>query len=85
MSVRKGIPCNPCHNELPTGAVVEFKDINDQPEIDYEKCTGCGMCVAKCPGLACFVIDLTFSEDKALLKLPYELSLCLRKKTKYGV
>ncbi len=52
-----------------TGAVVAFKDINDQPEIDYEKCTGCGMCVAKCPGLARFVIDLTFSEGKALLKL----------------
>ena len=76
------IPCNPCHTSCPTGAVVAFKDINDQPEIDYEKCTGCGMCVAKCPGLACFVIDLTFSEDKALLKLPYELTPMPEKKDK---
>lgn len=67
------IPCNPCHTSCPTGSVVEFKDINDQPEIDYSKCTGCAMCVAKCPGLACFVVDLTFSEDKALMKLPYEM------------
>lgn len=74
------IPCNPCHTSCPTGAVVAFKDINDQPEIDYEKCTGCGMCVAKCPGLACFVIDLTFSEDKALFKLPYEMTPMPEKK-----
>ncbi|MGV8059144.1 MAG: 4Fe-4S dicluster domain-containing protein [Smithellaceae bacterium] len=74
------IPCNPCHTSCPTGAVVAFKDINDQPEIDYEKCTGCGMCVAKCPGLACFVIDLTLSADKALLKLPYEMTPMPEKK-----
>lgn len=67
------IPCNPCHTGCPAGAVVAFKDINDQPTIDYSKCTGCGMCVAKCPGLACFVIDLTFAPDKALIKLPYEM------------
>ena len=62
--------------------MVEFKDINDQPEIDYDKCTGCGMCVAKCPGLACFVIDLTYSEDKALLKIPYEMSPMPEKKSR---
>ncbi|MFA5621342.1 MAG: 4Fe-4S dicluster domain-containing protein [Thermovirgaceae bacterium] len=68
------IPCNPCHTSCPTGAVKPFKDINDQPEIDYEKCTGCANCVAVCPGLACFVVDLTWSdEDKALMKLPYEM------------
>jgi Fe-S-cluster-containing hydrogenase component 2 len=67
------IPCNPCHTSCPTGAVIPFKDINDQPQIDYSKCTGCAMCVAKCPGLACFVVDLTFSADKALMKLPYEM------------
>lgn len=67
------IPCNPCATSCPSGAVVPFKDINDTPTIDYEKCTGCGMCVAKCPGLACFVIDLAYSVDKALMKLPYEM------------
>ena len=37
------IPCNPCGTSCPSGAVVPFKDINDTPAIDYEKCTGCGM------------------------------------------
>jgi len=67
------IPCNPCHTGCPTGAVTEFADINDQPSIDYSKCTGCGLCIAKCPGLACFVVDLTFAADRALVKLPYEM------------
>jgi Fe-S-cluster-containing hydrogenase component 2 len=68
------IPCNPCHTSCPTGAVVPFADINDVPRIDYEKCTGCGMCVAKCPGLACFVVDLTAGgPNEALMKLPYEM------------
>ena len=40
------------------------------------------MCVAKCPGLACFVIDLTFSDEKALLKLPYEMPRMPEKKDK---
>lgn len=67
------IPCNPCATSCPTGAVVPFEDINDTPTIDYSKCTGCGICVSRCPGLACFVIDLTYATDKAVIKLPYEL------------
>lgn len=67
------IPCNPCATSCPTSAVLPFADINDVPSIDYDKCSGCGLCVAKCPGLACFVIDLTYSPDEAIIKLPYEL------------
>jgi Fe-S-cluster-containing hydrogenase component 2 len=67
------IPCNPCNTSCPVGAIIEFKDINDVPVIDYPKCTGCAMCVAKCPGLACFVADLTFGDSVALMKLPYEM------------
>lgn len=69
----KRIPCNPCATSCPTGAVRPFADINDTPVVDYSKCTGCGLCVAKCPGLACFVIDLTYAADKAVIKMPYEL------------
>lgn len=67
------IPCNPCATGCPTGAVLPFDDINDVPRIDYDKCTGCALCAAKCPGLACFVVDLTYGDGKAVLKLPYEL------------
>lgn len=67
------IPCNPCNTSCPTKAIVPFDDINDTPKIDYTKCTGCALCVAVCPGLACFVVDMTFSEDKALYKLPFEM------------
>ena len=69
----KRIPCNPCATSCPTGAVLPFEDINDTPKIDYDKCTGCGICVSRCPGLACFVIDLTYAPGKAVIKLPYEL------------
>ena len=67
------IPCNPCHTSCPTAAILPFADINDTPKIDYSKCTGCALCVASCPGLACFVIDLAFSPDLALFKIPYEM------------
>ena len=50
-----------------------FADINDTPRVDWTKCTGCTLCVSACPGLACLVIDLTFSEENALYKLPYEM------------
>lgn len=67
------IPCNPCATSCPTGAIRPFTDINDTPSVDHSKCTGCTLCVASCPGLACFVIDLTFSDSLALYKLPYEM------------
>lgn len=66
------IPCNPCYTACKRGAIKEFKDINDLPEIDFELCNGCALCVSKCPGLAIFVIDQTFSEKEALVKIPYE-------------
>jgi sarcosine oxidase subunit alpha len=65
------IPCDPCHASCPTGAILPFENINDIPKIDYSKCTGCAMCVAACPGLACFVADI--SGEQAILKLPYEM------------
>lgn len=66
------IPCNPCYTACKLGGVEPFEDINNTPKINYDKCTGCALCVSACPGLACFVIDETYSEAEASLKLPYE-------------
>ena len=41
-------------------------------QIDEEKCNGCGACMLKCPGLAIFIVDKTYSPTEALVKLPFE-------------
>lgn len=66
------IPCNPCIKACPKEAITMGEDINNTPFLDHEKCTGCGVCVSKCPGLAIFVIDETYSEEFALVKFPFE-------------
>lgn len=66
------IPCNPCATACKRGAILPFEDINNQPQLNAELCTGCALCVASCPGLAIFVLDMTYSEKEALIKLPYE-------------
>ncbi len=72
------IPCNPCVEACPTSAIT-MESLTSVPKVDYSKCTGCALCVARCPGLACFVIDLTYSQDKALVKLPYEMLPVLKR------
>lgn len=44
------IPCNPCENACPFGAIKIGDPITNLPVLDGEKCTGCGTCVAMCPG-----------------------------------
>ena len=67
------IPCDPCAISCKLGAIKPFKDINDLPQVDFDKCTGCGICISSCPGLAIFVIDMNYSEKESLVKLPYEM------------
>lgn len=66
------IPCNPCVAACSKGAITMGRDINSLPVADFEKCNGCSLCVSRCPGLAIFVVDQTYSEDTALVKLPFE-------------
>lgn len=66
------IPCNPCATACARGAIERREDINDLPKVDHDKCNGCGVCISRCPGLAIFVVDETYSETEALVKLPYE-------------
>lgn len=66
------IPCDPCYEACPFKAVKEFSNLNDVPEVDFDKCTGCGLCVFECPGLAIFLIDESIGEGKAQVTIPYE-------------
>ena len=68
------IPCNPCYTSCKRGAIKEFEDINDRPQLNVDICNGCGVCISNCPGLAIFVVDETYSETEALVKIPYEFS-----------
>ena len=51
------IPCSPCYEACPADAI-KMENINDPPEVDYEKCTGCMKCIRVCPGLAIFMLRL---------------------------
>ncbi|WP_026476085.1 4Fe-4S binding protein [Alkaliphilus transvaalensis] len=72
MECFQNIPCNPCYTACRTGAIKPFEDINHLPTVDHDLCNGCSLCVSNCPGLAIVVLDMTYSEDQALLKIPYE-------------
>lgn len=67
------IPCDPCAISCKFGAIKPFKDINDLPQVNFSKCTGCGICISACPGLAIFVLDENYSDKQSLVKLPYEM------------
>lgn len=66
------IPCDPCSAACFRGAIIPFVDINHRPKLLPEKCNGCGNCMYKCPGLAIFVIDESYSDTETLVKIPYE-------------
>ena len=66
------IPCDPCTKICPKNAILPMENINNIPQIDYSLCDGCGLCITICPGVAIFVVDETYSEKNALVKIPHE-------------
>lgn len=66
------IPCDVCGSACPSGAIT-LTSISSLPKLDEERCTGCGTCIPRCPGLAIFLINLNYSKDEALVSFPYEL------------
>lgn len=66
------IPCNPCESACRFGAVCIGEPITNLPTVKYENCTGCGMCAAKCPGLAIFIVNKAYSATTATVAFPYE-------------
>jgi len=65
------IPCDPCVESCKLEAISK-DDLTSLPRVDYEECSGCGVCVAACPGLAIFVVDGS-REDKAVVYVPHEM------------
>ncbi len=66
------IPCNPCEAICPTGAIQIGENITALPRLYAERCTGCGLCVANCPGLAITLIDKSLSKEEAVVDFPFE-------------
>ncbi len=65
------IPCDPCVRACPQGAI-HMDGLCGLPKLDETLCTGCRLCVPRCPGLAIFVMDESCAGDTGLLTLPYE-------------
>ncbi|MDT8902456.1 NADH-quinone oxidoreductase subunit I [Anaeroselena agilis] len=66
------IPCNPCEQACPVHAITVGVPITSLPVLDAAKCIGCGVCIARCPGLAIFVIDGSRPGGEGTVQLPYE-------------
>ena len=72
------IPCNPCSSICPKGCIViDGGDIMGLPAYRRgmrDACSGCGQCVAVCPGLAITLVDFRKAEGIgcALVSIPYE-------------
>ncbi len=67
------IPCNPCTAACPRKAITISGGLVELPKVDFDKCNGCTMCIARCPGLAIFVVNYNHSKTEATVTLPYEL------------
>lgn len=72
MECYEEIPCDPCVTSCKFEAV-DMPALNNCPSVLYDKCTGCGNCVARCPGLSCIVINETVGDGKIDITFPYEL------------
>jgi len=77
------IPCDPCVEACKPGAISK-ESLITPPIIDYEKCTGCTLCIDICPGLAIFAVNMNYEEGKALVSIPYEMLPLPKKGEKLG-
>ncbi|GAB6146857.1 FAD-dependent oxidoreductase [Desulfocicer niacini] len=69
----QNIPCDPCREACVKGCIHVSDRMTDLPTINHNaQCTGCGMCVAACPGQAIFLVDETYNDEEVLIGIPYE-------------
>ena len=67
------IPCNPCEDICPKGALTVGEPITNLPRVDAEKCNGCAICITICPGLCIFVVNKNYNDNESLILIPYEM------------
>ncbi|HON18401.1 MAG TPA: FAD-dependent oxidoreductase [Salinivirgaceae bacterium] len=65
-----GFACNPCAFACPHGAITKNSS-STVPNIDFDKCVGCMICVTQCPGLAIF----GYNTEKKQLFFPVEFEI----------
>ncbi len=65
------IPCNPCVDACRFGAIY-MDGLNGIPTVNDEKCTGCKLCVAACPGQAIFYLEEDETDHTSSATFPYE-------------
>lgn len=66
------IPCNPCVAACPKKAITIDGSIIEIPKVNFDICNGCTLCIARCPGLAIFVVNKNYNDKEATISLPYE-------------
>lgn len=64
------IPCNPCAFVCRLDAI-EKEGLCTLGKVDWEKCSGCTLCVAVCPGLSIFLQQI--KDGKGYVTMPYEV------------
>jgi Fe-S-cluster-containing hydrogenase component 2 len=65
------IPCDVCGSICPHDAI-EVSTLKSLPRLVEEECTGCGVCIPFCPGLAIFLVNYNYSREEALISFPHE-------------
>lgn len=65
------IPCDVCGSICPHHAI-EVTSVKSLPRLVEEDCTGCGICIPFCPGLAIFLVDYNYAREEALIAFPHE-------------
>jgi Fe-S-cluster-containing hydrogenase component 2 len=72
------IPCNPCEEACPRGAISVGVPITNLPVLDSAKCSGCELCIPACPGQAIFIFEER-EDGETIVGLPYEMLPSLEK------
>ena len=61
------IPCNVCEQACHKGSIQIGSPLTNIPRFESDLCSGCGVCVVTCPGLAVFLVNPNYSKNEVLV------------------